>query len=140
MMGKDELKACPIHEGECLTHWNIIKHDHDLFQGECRTDCGLVYLTAHKDFYEDAKRSLFSVWNTRPNDAKKWIRVEDELPETGQIVIAFEPHCLNNPDMGMTLVVVDDTFHEVKRHDGKPWVTHWMPAITPPKQSSEGEE
>ena len=78
--------------------------------------------------------------HTRPNDAKKWIRVEDELPETGQIVIAFEPHCLNNPDMGMTLVVVDDTFHEVKRHDGKPWVTHWMPAITPPKQSSEGEE
>jgi hypothetical protein len=77
--------------------------------------------------------------NTRPNDAK-WISVEDGLPKTGQIVIAFEPHCLNNPDMGMTLVVVDDTFHEVKRHDGKPWVTHWMPAITPPKQSSEGEE
>ena len=72
-MGKDELKACPIHEGECLTHWNIIKHDRDLFQGECRTDCGLVYLTAHKDFYEDAKRSLFSVWNTRPNDAKAMI-------------------------------------------------------------------
>jgi|FLOH01.1.fsa_nt_gi hypothetical protein len=78
-------------------------------------------------------------YNTRPNDAK-WISVEDGLPKTGQIVIAFEPHCLNNPDMGMTLVVVDDTFHEVKRHDGKPWVTHWMPAITPPKQSSEGEE
>ena len=111
---------------------NFKKFHAHLMNGESILYEAPEYVMMPREMYQD-------ILNTRPNDAK-WIRVEDELPETGQIVIAFEPHCLNNPDMGMTLVVVDDTFHEVKRHDGKPWVTHWMPMSAPPKQSSEGEE
>ena len=61
----------------------------------------------------------------------KWISVEDRLPEAGQHVLIFEPHCLSNPDRGIGDGFCDGDFLD-KKPNGSYWITHWMPLPEPP--------
>ena len=66
----------------------------------------------------------------------KWISVEDRLPEKGECVLTFEPHCIDNPDKGICCSVVGSGFTD-KKSNGTPWVTHWMPLPEPPKEKEK---
>lgn len=68
----------------------------------------------------------------RSNATTGWIKVSERLPEEGIYVIAFEPHCVNNPDKGIGICEVDSDF-TAKKSDGSFWITHWMPLPDAPE-------
>ena len=68
----------------------------------------------------------------RSNATTGWIKISERLPEEGIYVIAFEPHCVNNPDKGIGICEVDSDF-TAKKSDGSFWITHWMPLPDAPE-------
>ena len=89
------------------------------------------HLIGRAELYE-----IIEAWNTRHPHQQEWVSVEDRLPEMGDVVLAFEPHCRVNDDKGLEVLMVDDEFDE-RKSDGSPWVSHWMPLPEPPCEESK---
>ena len=77
-------------------------------------------------------------WSADAEPKPDWISVEDRLPDNGEPVIGFEPHCLENRDKGIGVIDADyDLAKNNMKSDGTYWVTHWMPLPEPPKIRSK---
>ncbi len=59
-----------------------------------------------------------------------WISVETRLPDDGQSVLVYEPHCKGQNANGMTA----ESYTGGDPDYGK-WITHWMPLPEPPENN-----
>lgn len=84
---------------------------HEVFCSECEIE--------FKSTFKDVS---VKQWNTRPNP---WIRVEDELPTTGEYVLIREP--LVPDSLYHTAYYTDGVWKEGYYGNVLDHVTHWKP-------------
>jgi hypothetical protein len=95
--------------------------------------CGKVHSVEKGCDLPEAEASAERISSVvRSNATTGWIKISERLPEEGIYVIAFEPHCVNNPDKGIGICEVDSDF-TAKKSDGSFWITHWMPLPDAPE-------
>jgi hypothetical protein len=116
-----EGMICPC----CGKEWNTDLHNSCI--------CGAVITQKAPQNLPEAGASAERISSVvRSNATTGWIKISERLPEEGIYVIAFEPHCVNNPDKGIGICEVDSDF-TAKKSDGSFWITHWMPLPDAPE-------